>query len=268
MLRSARAMHGGSRMPGMLIVAAHPDDETIGAGALLAGSDDVTVLHVTDGAPRDRRWWSAGAAGSRADYARARRDEVEHALELAGVPRSRVHDLGLVDQEACQALPELAAVLAHWIERVAPALVVTHAYEGGHPDHDAVAFAVAVARVLVARAGHAPPMVFEMALYHGAAGGFHVGEFVPVAGGRTAIARPLAAAERTRRREMLACFTTQQATLAPFVDVGHERYRPAPAYEFTRPPHAGPLLYERSGFGIDGDAWRHLASRALSQVLG
>ncbi|MBV9250682.1 MAG: hypothetical protein JO227_15715, partial [Acetobacteraceae bacterium] len=35
------------------VVVAHPDDETVGAGASLRLFRDLTLVHVTDGAPRD-----------------------------------------------------------------------------------------------------------------------------------------------------------------------------------------------------------------------
>jgi LmbE family N-acetylglucosaminyl deacetylase len=146
-------------MTRVLVVAAHPDDETIGASTMLATRHELTVIHVTDGAPRDRRWWPRGAPSSREEYARLRRREADAALALAGVDSARIHRLGLVDLEACRALPELITVLRDAIDRARPELLITHAYEGGHPDHDAVAFAVAEAC-----AGLARPRVVEMAL--------------------------------------------------------------------------------------------------------
>ncbi len=60
-----RFLSGGSRV---LVVVAHPDDETIGAGALLARLRDVRVVHVTDGAPRDPQFFAQGFTGSREEY--------------------------------------------------------------------------------------------------------------------------------------------------------------------------------------------------------
>jgi LmbE family N-acetylglucosaminyl deacetylase len=232
-------------------VAAHPDDETIGASALLGPPHEATVVHVTDGAPRDPRWWPAGVT-DRDAYARTRELEAERALALVHAERVA---LGVEDQRAVYALPELAEAIADQIVRRAPDLIVTHAYEGGHPDHDAVALAVARARQLAGR----PPRVHEMALYHGAPGTLVAGAFV---GDRASPRRALDPAQLRRRREMLACFASQRVTLAPFRSLAHERYRQAPARDFSRPPHDGPLWYERLGFPITGDEWRALAARA------
>jgi hypothetical protein len=44
-----------------------------------------------------------------------------------------------------------------------------------------------------------------------------------------------------------------------------ERFRVAPPYRFTRPPH-GALLYEQFDWGMDGARWRALAGAALRDL--
>ncbi len=49
----ARLAAGGPIAERVMIVVAHPDDETIGLGAQLRRFEDALLVHVTDGAPRD-----------------------------------------------------------------------------------------------------------------------------------------------------------------------------------------------------------------------
>jgi hypothetical protein len=65
---------------------------------------------------------------------------------------------------------------------------------------------------------------------------------------------------------MLDCFATQRHMLCHF-GVREERFRPAPAYDFTAAPHSGTLLYETFGWNWTGERWRHLAQEAL-RTLG
>src|SRR5438270_8219336 len=78
-----RMYNFNSRAPlHLLILAAHPDDETIGASLLLARFPQAKVVFLTDGAPHDPRFWSRIAKGSREDYAHIRRQEAEKALAV------------------------------------------------------------------------------------------------------------------------------------------------------------------------------------------
>ncbi|HEX5385294.1 MAG TPA: PIG-L family deacetylase [Gemmatimonadales bacterium] len=257
-----------------LVLVAHPDDEVIGAGAQLAGLPGIAILHVTDGAPRDltdaRR---AGFTGWRG-YAAARRREALDALALARVGPECVASLGVRDQGVAFSLAPLARTIAAVLDRRRPAAVLTHAYEGGHPDHDAVAFAVHAARALLLRMGRAAPVVFEFAGYHARGGRMVTGEFAPLDGaaeteagahGADVPAFELSPAERALKRRMLACFRTQAATLAPF-GVERERIRHAPAYRFARLPATPPLFYDGFHWGLTSARWPALVHRAAREL--
>jgi hypothetical protein len=67
------------------------------------------------------------------------------------------------------------------------------------------------------------------------------------------------------KTSMLRRFRTQIHMLANF-PVEHERFRPAPAYDFSEPPHPGKLYYEYFNWGIKGRRWRELAEEAAHEL--
>jgi LmbE family N-acetylglucosaminyl deacetylase len=240
-----------------VVVAAHPDDETAGAGALLAHLHDPLVVHLTDGAPlQPSDALRAGCVG-RKEYAFARRRELLAALRLAGVRADQTRSLNVTDQEASLEMIYIALRLTDIFREVRPGAVITHPYEGGHPDHDATAFTVHAACALL----DDPPELFEFASYHAADGqraAMETGRFLGAATGQ-AIA--LSEEDCERKRRMFECFATQLHTLRHFpVDV--EVFRPAPDYDFTLPPHPGKLYYEHFEWGMSGKRWRFLAAGA------
>ena len=245
----------------IVVVAAHPDDETIGLGAQLRRLDDALLVHVTDGAPRDGHDAAVYGFATLADYEAARRRELAAALTKGGADHLRTLSLGIVDQEAMHHLPSLARQLRERFLQERPQAVVTHAYEGGHPDHDAAAFAVQAACRLMAE----PPAILEMALYHRREGRLVSGEFLPSTAQEPRTVIELNEEEIERKQRMIDCFTTQRWLLMQ-LDCAVERLRIPPGYNFRTAPHPGELHYETLGWGITGPDWRRKAAAALAEL--
>lgn len=122
----------------VLVIAPHPDDETIGCGATIAGlaerGADVRVLVATPGGD------SVALRGTAEDTAGARRREVEAACRALGVAAPTVLDLpdgGLADH-----LDELAEAISGSVATLRPEAVFVPWPLDGHPDHTAAAAAV------------------------------------------------------------------------------------------------------------------------------
>jgi LmbE family N-acetylglucosaminyl deacetylase len=247
--------------PRTAIIVAHPDDEAIGAGALMRDLPGVVVVHVTDGAPKRIDAVRRNGHETREEYARARRDEVLAALRLVGIPADRIRSLGYVDGEAALRLVEISYAVAGLLDELRPEVVLTHPYEGGHTDHDATAFAVHLACGVLRREGVPAPIVLELTSYHNRNGQRVHADFLPFWSVPTRRVDLVPELQLLKER-MFRFFTTQQKVLSSF-PLNVERFRVAPRYVFTVPPHDGPLDYERYCTTITGAEWRANAEKAL-----
>jgi LmbE family N-acetylglucosaminyl deacetylase len=242
-------------------VVAHPDDEVISAGILLRRlmrrGGTVDLVHVTDGAPRDGRDAQQQGFATREAYARARRAELQRALATLELePREQIA-LDVIDQEASLQIGALAGRLAGVFGSLRPNVILTHPFEGGHPDHDATACAVHTA---VARVALDPrPLLVEFTSYHRGPEGMRVGSFLPGTGVEPETLL-LTEDERVLKGRSLECFASQAAIVAWF-PLDAERFRRAPRYDFLRAPYEGRPLYEDFDWGMDQQRWRELARR-------
>lgn len=147
-------------VPTVLGVFAHPDDETLGAGPLLAHcvarGARVELLVAT----RGERGWRGPEVDDPGPAAvgRLREAEARSAAEVLGV--SRIGFLDLIDGEVAAAPSgTVAARIAAVLRRARPEVVVTFGPDGltGHPDHIAVSRLTSAAMVLAARDGDGGP---------------------------------------------------------------------------------------------------------------
>lgn len=118
----------------LVLVAAHPDDETLGAGGLLAlaaaAGVDVHVVIATDGEASHPH----SPTYSPADLARWRAKEVEQAVALLA-PKAQLHLLHLPDGELDDHQDALAGAIEPLV--VTGCRVVAPWRGDAHPDHEA-----------------------------------------------------------------------------------------------------------------------------------
>lgn len=129
--------------PGLLLVAPHPDDETLGFGAtaalLWARGVEVKVVSVSDGgalpglSPLERVWLE-----------RDRRAELVRATKALGLEQPNF--LGLPDGELSAHEARLTELLVELLEAGPPGAWCAATWRGdGHPDHEATGRAAAAA---------------------------------------------------------------------------------------------------------------------------
>ena len=233
-----------------LIFVAHQDDETIGAGILMQRAQDPLVVFATDGASEDPYFWKAH--GTRQRLAEVRQQEAHRVLAIADV--ASVEFLGFPDQKLHRHAPDAIRALTDIARRETCTAIVTHAYEGGHPDHDTCSY---IAHVAGQQTGL---RVWEMPLYHRAQGVLTKQIFLQ---GDAELELLPTESESARKQQMFAAYVSQ-GDLAQTFPATSERFRRQPQYDYTRPPHRGPLNYEAWQWTITGME----VSQALAQAMG
>lgn len=218
----------------LLVLAPHADDEVIGAlGTLCAFRGAITIAFLTDGAP-PARWRPPGLDRTR--YRRTRREEAGRVWQALR-PQARLHFAPFPDQQLAFCLDAAATWLAPIVAAAGPDGMLTPAFEGGHPDHDATNL---LASVMRARAQLA---VWEYALYTARAGVIRRQEFP----GEPQWTKRLHAGAAACKRVAFALYRSQASTLADF-SCGQEALRPLPRHDYSRPPISEPVVYELWGW--------------------
>jgi len=234
---------------GTLLLVAHPDDESISCGALLQRIREPIVVYATDGGPNDEYFW--GRYGSRERYVEIRRAEAVAACGAVGVPPERVLWLAdetgrqFQDQHLFRNLVAAAEALRRIAAAHKPDVLLTLAYEGGHPDHDSCNFLGRRIADEFAIPAWEAPLYFRrggdnilLQEFH-STNGTEI-EFIPTA------------EELRRKRAMCEAYVSQKGVVQIFENNLRETFRPMASYDYSRPPHEGVLNYEAWQWPIKG----------------
>jgi LmbE family N-acetylglucosaminyl deacetylase len=173
----------------LMVLAVHPDDESIAAGGLiqqaLAAGANVRIVFITDGDNNpwpqryiEKRWTIA--RNDRMRWGRRRREEALSALGVLGVKPEEAVFLGLPDQGLTDLLlmpePHGMKALEREIVDWQPSLLVVPSMHDLHPDHNATSVATDIFLRQWPPASVLPRILTY--LVHGDANGCNVAESV------------------------------------------------------------------------------------------
>lgn len=243
-----------------LVLVAHPDDEVIGCGALLGRMRSSIIVFATDGAPRDRSFWTAYS--SREAYAEVRRQEALLVAKVTGASQVKflcdTQGNAIVDQELFRNLPSALEDLRHIIADTRPDVLLTLAYEGGHPDHDCCSFLSSI----VGDEFYLP--AWEMPLYHRTPAG-EISRQQFLGPGSAEFVYDLSQVEQAKKSAMINLYRSQQSVLKDFT-VLRERFRLRRRYDYSNAPHPGALNYEAWGWPMSGREVKAAFGQWLEQL--
>lgn len=152
----------------LLVIAPHPDDETIANGLLIqqvrAAGGQVRILLLTSGDnnPWPQRWLERRIvlrAADRERWGRRRHAEILQALKCLDVPEQSLHSMGWPDMGVADVLlrdPVAKQTLVAAIDAFHPSLIAAPALSDRHPDHGATHVLV---RLALAEQADPPPLL-------------------------------------------------------------------------------------------------------------
>lgn|ERR1700722_1335537 len=194
-----------------LIFVAHPDDETLGCGGLLQRMDESLVVFATDGAPA--YYGFERTFGSLKQYSAIRFQEAARALTYA--PSCSFQRLTatngshFVDQQLFLSLRPAFNSLCQIARTFSPDALLSHAYEGGHIDHDACSFIASHAAAALSLSH------FEFPLYSSDANGKGIFQQFRE-NGAPPLRWTLTEAESSRKEKMLVEYKSQPGLTSAF----------------------------------------------------
>ncbi|MCI4398707.1 MAG: PIG-L family deacetylase [Acidobacteria bacterium] len=245
---------------GALFLLAHHDDEFFISPRILhekRSGARVSVVFLTHGSI-----YGAPSAKRSAESAKA--------LASLGIGATDILALGekesIFDMSLCDKMDAAARALESWFAGSPPGRIYTHAWEGGHPDHDA---AHLLGAFLAKRFGLLDDL-YEFPCYSGGFGSVaRVMRLRPCAG--EVMERRLTLREGLRALSLMRYFPSQWKSLIGLLPeaswrllvLRRESLRKVPARDYHLRPHPGRLFYERR-YGISFETF---ISRAAQRYL-
>jgi LmbE family N-acetylglucosaminyl deacetylase len=200
LLSRANDMTSQTAIRSCLVLAPHPDDETLGCGATimqkLAAGSLVHVAIATDG-----RYWPPNTNLSADALVEIREDEARRACSILGLPRENITFLRFEDGRLADNRRLLFERLADLFEETNPEEIFIPSKIDTHPDHRILA---AIGRELGRTRCDRPPLIYEYPIWFWDPRILRIGDLLKL---RIRVVRM--GGFRMRKREAIAAYRSQ-----------------------------------------------------------
>ena len=221
-------------MNNILLIAAHPDDELVGAAFIIKKillKKNLIIFFPTNGVLSKEEMWFWDKRKYQ-EKKKIRNKEMKESLQYLGVKKFFRQNIPTrkLKENIGKTFNKINLLIKNWkIDTV-----FCPAYEGGHQDHDVSNFICSRLRNNY--------KVFEYAEYNFSKGKINCNEFVKPTNDEVTI--KLSEKEKREKMKLLEIYNSEKGNL-DYVKLDKECYRKLYDYDYSKPPHPGKLFYRR-----------------------
>lgn len=224
-------------MKNILILAPHPDDETVGLSVFMRRKQEegcnFFIFFLTNGVVSKSEMWF-WEKNKYHIFLEKRLSEMRDSLNFFKIKDYFLQNIPTRHLRSCieQTFLKIKSIIK---DQTIDSIFVP-AYEGGHQDHDVANF---IASKFIKKIN-----VFEYSEYHNYRDKVHSNMFINKIGNETLI--EFNKNEVDYKRNALLIYKSERKNLN-YIEIKREVYRPIIKYNYNSVPHTGTLFYKRFG---------------------
>ena len=225
-------------MKNILILAPHPDDESVGLSVFIkrkkAEGCKIVIFFLTNGVISKNEMWF-WEKNKYEKFLHKRLNEMENSLKFFKIKDFFLQNISTrnLRNNILKTFHKIQSIIKN---KTIDSIFVP-AYEGGHQDHDVANF--------IASQFKKKLNVFEYSEYHNYGNKVHSNTFIKNTGSETVL--EFNQNEVVYKKHALSVYNSEKKNLN-YINIKREVYRPIVKYNYDSVPHKGKLFYKRFNF--------------------
>ncbi len=248
-------------MKNILFIAAHPDDELVGATFIIKKvllKKNLIIFFPTNGVISKEQMWFWNK-NKYEEKKKIRNEEMKKSLKLLGIKKFFKQDIPT--RKLKENIEKTFRKINLLVRDYKIDTIFCPAYEGGHQDHDVSNF--------ICSKFQNSSKVYEYAEYNFSKGKINCNEFIKTTKDEVTI--KLSEKEKKEKIKLLKIYNSEKGNLG-YLKLEKECYRKLYKYDYSKPPHLGKLFYRRFAFfswhpRVDSDIPKNVTKKIVNSEI-